>query len=144
MPSVQDILANKGGAVFTVPPTMDVLGAVHLMNEHRCGSLVVVDRQQVVGIFTERDVLKALAQMNDLRGLTVRDVMTRDVITVNSTTELDDVSEQMKVRRVRHLPVVDGDLRLCGLISIGDLNAWHVEMQARHIDGLNEYIYGRS
>ncbi len=144
MPCVQDILSHKGGSVLTVSPSMDVLDAVHLMNHHRVGSLVVVEGSMVVGMFTERDVLRTVASMHDLRHILVRDVMTRDVLTVTACTDIEEVSEQMKTRRVRHLPVVDESYRLCGLISIGDLNAWHVENQARHIAGLSEYIYGRA
>lgn len=147
MPCVSDILANKEGYVFTIPPSAEVLEAVRKMNQRRIGALVVVDGEtypgRVVGMFTERDVLRLVGALQDVTSLRVGEVMTRDVVTVSPDADIEEVQEIMKSRRIRHLPVVDRDGVLVGLVSIGDLNAWAVEHQARQLAGMHDYIYGR-
>lgn len=147
MPCVTDILANKDGYVFTISPSAEVLEAVRKMNQRRIGALVVVDGEsypgRVVGMFTERDVLRLVGALQDVAHLRVGDVMTREVVTVGPETDLEEVQEIMKTRRVRHLPIVDAEGVLVGMVSIGDLNAWAVEHQARQLAGMHDYIYGR-
>lgn len=147
MPNVREILASKEGYVFTITPTAEVLEAVRKMNHRRIGALVVVDSEhrggRVVGMFTERDVLRLVGTLQDVAHLRVGDVMTRDVVTVAPEADLEKVQEMMKNHRVRHLPIVDDAGYLMGLISIGDVNAWCVEHQARQLAGMHDYIYGR-
>lgn len=147
MPSVSEILASKDGYVFTIPPSAEVLEAVRKMNQRRIGALVVVDGEtypgRVVGMFTERDVLRLVGALQDVAHLRVGEVMTRDVVTVAPDADVEEVQEIMKTRRIRHLPVVDGEGVLVGLVSIGDVNAWAVEHQARQLAGMHDYIYGR-
>jgi CBS domain-containing protein len=148
MPSVREILAAKEAYVFTVNPNTEVLEAVRKMNQRRIGALVVVDAEhrggRVVGMFTERDVLRLVGTLQDVAHLHVGEVMTRDVVTITPESDLEEVQEVMKTRRVRHLPVVDKDGYLMGMVSIGDVNAWCVEHQARQLAGMQEYIYGRA
>lgn len=144
MPTVQDLLTSKNGPIYTIPPSFSVLDATRKMNQHRIGALVVVDAGQVVGMFTERDVLRLVAALQDVCHITVRDVMSRDIFTASMCTDLEEIQELMRNRRVRHVPIVDESQMLCGIISIGDLNAWCVAHQARQLEGLNEYIYGRA
>lgn len=147
MPNVREILASKEGYVFTITPTAEVLEAVRKMNQRRIGALVVVDSEnrggRVVGMFTERDVLRLVGTLQDVAHLRVGDVMTRDVVTVAPDADMEKVQEMMKNHRVRHLPIVDDEGYLMGLISIGDINAWCVEHQARQLAGMHDYIYGR-
>lgn len=144
MPTVQDILGSKGGAVHSIHPGATVLDAVQKMNDHQLGALVVMEEDRVVGMFTERDVLRRIVgQELNPRRIAVADVMTREVICVPPHTDLDDVSAIMKQRRIRHLPVCDDDGRLHGMISIGDVNACHASSQEATITFLNDYIYGR-
>jgi CBS domain-containing protein len=148
MPCVHEILALKDSdqehLVYTIPPTISVHDAVRKMNLHRIGALVVVDDGQVVGMFTERDVLRLVGALQTVTHIMVRDVMTRDVCTVTPTTDIEDAQELMRSRRIRHLPVIDPIGRLTGIVSIGDLNAWCVAHQARQIEGLHDYIHGRA
>jgi len=73
----------------------------------------------------------------------VGEVMTRDVVCAPPETELDELSEVMRVKRIRHVPICDEDGQLMGLISIGDVNAMHASHQQATIHYLSEYIYGR-
>ena len=145
MPTVQDIITNKGATVYSTDPDATVLEAVQKMNEHKLGALVVKEGTQVAGMFTERDVLRRVVgeELNP-RTTKVGEVMTREVICVPPLTDLDEVSAIMQQRRIRHLPVCEEDGTLHGMISIGDVNAYHASHQEATITFLNEYIYGRS
>jgi CBS domain-containing protein len=144
MPMVQDILSSKGSEVHAISPNATVLDAVQKKNQHKIGALVVMQDGRVVGMFTERDILRRIVgtQRNPAT-VTVGEVMTNEVICIGAEADIDEVSTVMKNRRIRHLPVCDGDSRLLGLISIGDLNAFNADHQEATIHFLNEYIYGR-
>ena len=146
MPSVMDILADKGSDVFTISPVATVLEATHAMNDQKIGALVVKDGGgRVMGIFTERDVLRrVIAEERSPNSVRVGEVMTRDVVCCPPETDIDEASRIMRDRRVRHLPVCDGDGTLLGLVSIGDLNAYHASSQEAQIHFLSEYVYGRA
>ena len=146
MPSVMDILADKGSDVFTISPAATVLEATHAMNDQKIGALVVKDGGgHVMGIFTERDVLRrVIAEERSPNSVRVGEVMTRDVVCCPPETDIDEASRIMRDRKVRHLPVCDGDGTLLGLVSIGDLNAYHASSQEAQIHFLSEYVYGRA
>jgi CBS domain-containing protein len=146
MPSVMDIIADKGSDVYTISPLATVLEATHAMNDQKIGALVVKDGGgRVMGIFTERDVLRrVIADEKSPNNVRVGEVMTRDVVCCPPETDIDDASRIMRDRKVRHLPVCDGDGALLGLVSIGDLNAYHASSQEAQIHFLSEYVYGRA
>ncbi|HYP23416.1 MAG TPA: CBS domain-containing protein [Actinomycetota bacterium] len=145
MATVQDVLSTKSSKVLTTRRDATVLEAINKMNEHRVGALVVCDGDHVVGMFTERDVLRKVAVCDrPPTAMLVEEVMTHDVVCTGPKEDLDEVRTVMKNRRFRHLPVCD-DLTggLLGLISIGDLNAHDASHREATIHFLNEYIYGR-
>lgn len=145
MPTVRDILAAKGSRIFSIGPESTVLAATMLMNQHKVGALVVMHQEQVVGMFTERDVLRrVVAEQRPAAEVSVAEVMTSDVICCEPDMDLDDASTIMQQRRIRHLPVCDEDGGLMGMVSIGDLNACHASHQQQTIHFLNDYIYGRA
>jgi CBS domain-containing protein len=144
MATVHDILAVKGPHVQTIGPDASVLDAALLMNEHKIGSLVVTDSGRLAGIISERDILqRVVAVRRDPAATSVREVMTGEVVCGRPDTTLDEVRGAMKNRRIRHLPVLDGDGGLLGLVSIGDLNAHQAHDQEVTIHILQEYIQGR-
>jgi len=144
MATVQDLLARKGPHVFTTGPGATVLDAAFLMNEHKIGSLVVLDDDRVIGIFTERDVLRrVVGEQREPATTLVGEVMTTEVVCCTLATTITEARGAMKNRRVRHLPLVDGEHRLLGLISIGDLNAYETSDHEQTIYLLQEYISGR-
>jgi len=145
MASVQDLLAGKGFAVHTVNPCMTALEATELMNDRKIGAVVVMEEGRVVGMFTERDVMRRIvAGHRDPNFTYVGEVMTHEIICVPPNADLDEVSMVMKTRRVRHLPVVSEDGDLLGLVSLGDLNAFYAGNQANQIEWLSEYVFGRA
>lgn len=144
MANVRDILARKGSHVLTVGKDATVLQAALLMNEHRVGALVVVESGRVAGMFTERDVLlRIVAGQRDPATTQVSEVMTAEVACCSTETSIEEARGAMKNRRIRHLPVVDGEQTLLGLISIGDLNAHAVADKEHTIHLLQEYLHGR-
>lgn len=146
MPSVSDILSAKGSQVFTVGPESSVLDAALLMNEHKIGCLVVVaESEHVVGMFSERDILRrVVTEQRDPAATAVGDVMTDEIICCRPYTKLLEARGVMKNRRVRHLPVLNDDDKLVGLISIGDLNAHDMHERESTIYVMEQYIYGRT
>ena len=143
MATVNDILAVKGRRLITISPEATLFDAAVLMTDHKIASLLVLDDGHLVGILAERDFLiNAVTEQRDPHTTSVGEVMTRDVICCRPHTELEEAKSVMKHRRVRHLPVMDDGGDVVGLISIGDLNAYHVDFQERTIYLLQEYIYG--
>jgi len=144
MAAVRDILALKGPHVLSIGPDATVLDAALLMNEHKVGSLLVKSAGRLVGIITERDLLqRVVAQRRDPAATSVAEVMTAEVACCRPDTTIDEARGVMKNRRIRHLPVLDVNEQLLGLVSIGDLNAWLSHDQEVTIHILHEYIYGR-
>ena len=145
MAVVRDILAAKGPHVLSIGPEANVLDAALLMNEHKVGSLVVMSGGQLIGIITERDILqRVVVPRRDPGQTAVQEVMTTEVVCCQPHTPLEEARGVLKNRRIRHLPVVDENRRLCGLISIGDLNAHDAHDHEVTIHVLQEYIYGRA
>jgi CBS domain-containing protein len=145
MAAVRDILAVKGSQVLTVGPEATVLEAAVLMNEHKVGSLLVMSGGQVIGIISERDILtRVVVPRLDPGETAVLDVMTTEVACCQPHTTVEEARGVLKNRRIRHLPVMDEDMCLCGMISIGDLNAYEAHDHEVTIHVLQEYIYGRA
>lgn len=104
------------------------LDAALLMNEHKNGALVVIDHGKVSGIFTERDLLRrVVGKRMDPTATKVHQVMTMQVICCRPDTGIEEVRLVLNNRRIHHLPVIDQEGRLEGVISIGDLNAWELD-----------------
>ncbi len=143
MAIANDILAGKGRRLNTISPEASVYDAAVVMNEHRIGSVLVMSEDRLVGIFTERDILRrVVAAQRDPAETAVSQVMTTDVACCRPHTDLEEARSVMKNRRIRHLPVVADGGEVVGLISIGDLNAHQVDSQERTIYQLQEYIHG--
>lgn len=145
MATVRDLLAGKNQAVVQISPEATVFEAALRMNEHRIGGMIVSDEKGICGMVTERDVLRrVVAQRRDPASTRVREVMTAEVICCHPHTSIDEARVVMKERRIRHLPVLDELGRLCGIISIGDLNAYDAHSKEMTIHLLHQYIHGFS
>ena len=120
---VHDVLMAKGQAVETIRPDAKVLIAVHRMRMQNVGALVVSrDGERVEGVLSERDIVRGLTRHGaDLLDMSVVAVMSRAVPVCAPGDSLAMVMGQMTRNRSRHVPVIDGDGRLCGIVSIGDV-----------------------
>jgi predicted transcriptional regulator len=144
MATVRDLLAKKGNHVWSIEGGISVEQAALYMTQHKIGAVLVLHGEQIAGMFSERDLLqRVVAEGRDPASTTVGEVMTTEVACCTVDTSLEEARVAMKNRRIRHLPVVNEDQRLLGVISIGDLNAYQVANQEQTIFLLNEYLYGR-
>ncbi|MCA9185248.1 MAG: CBS domain-containing protein [Pirellulaceae bacterium] len=117
----QEILQSKGNKVHSIRSDATLSQVVQLLVQYDCGSLLVRDGEEVVGIITERDILRACAtEKRELSQILVRERMSANLVTATSQDGLDDVMGILTEKRVRHLPIID-DGQLAGIISIGDV-----------------------
>jgi CBS domain-containing protein len=139
---VSDILKTKGSAVVAVPLTMAVSDAAKLLAEKRIGSVLVLDKEKIAGILSERDIVRTLAAegASCLDGPVSR-LMTAKVVTCRPDQSISDVMELMTTGRFRHVPVVE-DGRLAGMISIGDVVKWRLEEAQEEVRQLAAYVSG--
>ncbi len=139
---ISALLERKGSAVHAVSPRVTITDAVHEMNRHRIGSIVIIDHGQPVGIFTERDVLqRVVGDGIDPKSTRVGDAMTSNLITISPETTVEQTMILFAEKHCRHLPVVKGG-RLLGLISIGDISRWMADTHRAEAEHLKNYIAG--
>ena len=142
MPIVRDILEAKGTKVSTINPDQTVLDAATLMNQQRIGAVMVLEGENISGIFTERDVLnRVVAVRKDPATTKVRDVMTTEIACCTLDTKIEACRSAMTKNKIRHLPVIE-DSKLHGIISSGDILARELKDQAETIRYLHEYMHG--
>jgi CBS domain-containing protein len=143
MTTVAAILKHKGYNVSTVDPTAPISSVAALLAERRIGAVLVMDNaEQMLGIVSERDIVRALAA-NGARTLemTAGQLMTRAVQVVHPDTTVDQAMQMMTAGRFRHLPVIDHDT-LIGLISIGDVVKARIMEQDTVVESLTAYVAG--
>jgi CBS domain-containing protein len=141
--TVAAILKQKGNAVVSVRPTDTVARVAEVLGEHRIGAALVRDaKQQVLGIVSERDLVRGLATYGaGTLVLPAAQLMTKVLYTVTPNTTVPEAMEIMTNRRIRHLPVLD-DGRLVGIISIGDVVKARLTEQECEVDSLKAYVAG--
>ena len=142
MSKVKEVLDKKGYEFFCLHPDNTVYEALQLMADKNIGSVMIVENNKLVGMFTERDyarkiVLHGLASKNSKIG----DFMTRELFSVHSDTSINECMAIMTSKHIGHLPVVD-DCTIVGLISIGDVVNSVIQQQNIIINDLESYIYG--
>lgn len=141
MKTIKQILAGKKIPIISVGPDEKVIDAVRLMGERDIGALLVVDGGKLVGIFTERDCLqKVTGQARSPAETCVREVMTEKVRFVTPDLEVSQGLALMTERHFRHLPVLDAQQNIVGIISIGDLVKAIISEQTFLIEQLERYI----
>jgi CBS domain-containing protein len=139
---VSALIERKGSEVHAVTSTITIAEAVAEMNKKRVGCIVVIDEGKIVGIFTERDVLRRVvgADLN-VKSVLVSEVMTKDVLSVTPQTTVEQTMTIFAEKRCRHLPVIE-DGKLKGLVSIGDISRWVADVSRAEADHLKNYIAG--
>ena len=142
--TVKTILRNKGSEVISVRPQLPLVEVARILVQHRLGAVLVREAEEaagpVLGILSERDIVRALAgDAGSVDGLVAADVMTRVVHTVAPETPITKALEMITDRRVRHLPVYEGET-LCGIVSIGDLVRARIERAVGEAEALRDYV----
>lgn len=137
---VSQILKAKGDAVFTAGPGETVGAICALLHSRKVGAMVVLDGDRVVGMISERDMVRALAEEGaGALNKPITAFMTHDVIFAEPAETVDSLLTRMTDRRIRHLPVCERE-RLVGIVSIGDLVKWKISEVEAEADNLKAYI----
>lgn len=139
---ISEVVQSKGAGVVTTSPATTVAGLLALLAEKGIGSVVIIDEAAAIaGIVSERDVVRHLHRSGSgVLDAPVSSIMTASVITIHRDDDLESVARTMTENRVRHLPVVDDDNRLVGLVSIGDIVKTRIDHLQAERDQLMAYI----
>ncbi len=142
MSTVADVLRKKGSDVATVTPEQSVLDAAKIMHEKHIGSVLVLDGDNIVGIFTERDLMnRIVAEGRDPKTTSVKSVMTERITCCTPESTLDACRTAMSTNKIRHVPVVNKG-KLVGIISSGDILARELKDSEESLRYLHEYMQG--
>ena len=137
---VSDILQTKGSNVYSVPSTHTVYEALKSMGEKNIGALLIMDGEELLGIFSERDYArKIILKGKNSHETLVKEIMTENVISVEPEDNIETCMELMSGKKIRHLPVIDGK-KVIGVISITDVVTAIIAMQKETISLLHNYI----
>ena len=137
---VRSILATKGTNVITIQPKQSLKDAARLLAEHNIGALVVVNEAgQLVGIISERDIIRAAARLDEALSRPISEIMTKEVIVGLPNDDLIAVANAMTERRFRHLPIVERG-EMVGIISMGDIVKCQRDQYKGEIDTLETQI----
>jgi CBS domain-containing protein len=139
--TVHQMLKSKSHRLVSIGPSASVYEALRLMADNDIGSLVVMDGERLVGLFSERDYARQVVLLGkSSKEIPVREIMTHKVLCVGPDQTLDECMGLMTGRRVRHLPVLDHK-KVIGLISIGDVVKEVISEQRVMIEQLEQYIH---
>jgi CBS domain-containing protein len=141
MKTLKQLLEAKGREVYSIAPDAPVFDALRLMADKSVGALIVMEGGRIAGILSERDYArKVILHGKSSHDIQVRDIMTGKVITVHPGQTVEECMALMTEKRIRHLPVTEGE-RLIGVLSIGDLVKEVIAEQQQTIQQLESYIH---
>jgi CBS domain-containing protein len=142
---LSQVLASKarGASTLTITPDVTVAAAAQLLIQNKVGSVLVMDGGRLVGIFTERDILRrVVGELREPAKTRVADVMTRDLVVMRPSASVVDAMRVISEKRIRHIPIVEGG-EVLGVVSQGDLNHWLVRNREGQIQDLVDYVTGK-
>lgn len=144
MGKVRNILESKGHTIFSIRPDQTVYEALEVLVAKNIGALVVMENNHFIGIFSERDYArKVILRGKASRETTVRDIMSEHPVSVHPDDSIEECMEVMTDKRIRHLPVLDEEGQLTGILSIGDVVKFIIDEQKYIIENMEGYICGR-
>ena len=142
MRTVNSIMKQKGGGIFSIDPGDTVYDAIAMMAEKEVGALLVTQEDHPVGIISERDYTrKVILKDKSSKQTRVADIMTSKVIWATSSHHIDECVNLMKAHHIRHLPVIDDGV-VTGMLSLRDLFSAIIDEQASTIENLEHYVRG--
>ena len=142
--TVSAVLKEKGSSVWSVPPETTVYEALELIALKNIGAVLVMEGDRLLGVFSEREYARRIVLAGrSSKATKIREVMVSEPLTISPDASVDDAMRKMTDHRVRHLPVVDRDNRVVGIMSIGDVVKWIITAHERTIEQLQNYISGQ-
>ncbi|HEV7455792.1 MAG TPA: CBS domain-containing protein [Roseococcus sp.] len=138
---VAQVLKTKGSQVVSVRAEDSIASITRTLAQHRIGAVLVLEGDQVLGIVSERDIVRALAALGEaVMRMTAGQLMTRVLFTAGPASTIQDALQLMTDRRVRHLPVLHADGTLAGMVSIGDLVKARIAEAEDEAEALKSYV----
>ena len=136
---IRDILKKKGSKTFTASKETKIVDIAHILAKENIGAIVIVENEKVIGILSERDIVRGFTQKNSVRNTQAQELMTKNVFTCCMEDNNEDLLTLMVNKHFRHMPVVDND-KLIGVVSIGDLVKDRTKRLKKEIDQLKNYV----
>ena len=136
---VRDILNKKGNKVFTSSPDTLIGEIANTLVKENIGAIVIVEKDLVVGILSERDIVRGFTEKKSVRNTKAKELMTKNVITCNTKNTTEELLELMVKKHFRHIPVLQNN-KLIGVVSIGDLVKDRTKRLKKEIDQLKSYV----
>jgi CBS domain-containing protein len=140
MVTIRDILNEKGQNIYAVNPQTTVYESLEKMSEHDVGSMLVMEGDKLLGIFTERDYMKKIILQNKASKTTmIKEIMTTNPVCITPSDSVDNAMSIMTKQRCRHLPIIE-ESKIIGVVSIGDLVKKKISAMDATIKYLSDYI----
>ena len=136
---IRDILKKKGSKTITTSKETKVVDIAHILTKEKIGAIVILEKEKVIGILSERDIVRAFTQKKSVRNTKAQAIMTKNVVTCSLEDNNEVLLTLMVAKHFRHLPVLDKN-KLVGVVSIGDLVKDRTKRLKKEIDQLKSYV----
>ena len=136
---IRDILKKKGSKTITTSKETKIVNVAHILAKEKIGAIIILEKEKVIGILSERDIVRAFTQKKSVRNTKAQEIMTKNVFTCSLEDNNEDLLTLMVNKHFRHLPVLDKN-KLVGVVSIGDLVKDRTKRLKKEIDQLKSYV----
>ncbi len=136
---IRDILKKKGSKTITTSKETKIVDIAHILAKEKIGAIVILEKEKVIGILSERDIVRAFTQKKSVRNTKAQEIMTKKVFTCSLEDNNEYLLTLMVAKHFRHLPVLDKN-KLVGVVSIGDLVKDRTKRLKKEIDQLKSYV----
>ena len=133
------ILKKKGSKTITTSKETKIVDIAHILTKEKIGAIIIIEKEKVIGILSERDIVRGFTQKKSVRNTQVHELMTKNVITCSLEDNNEDLLTLMVTKKFRHLPVLEKN-KLIGIVSIGDLVKDRTKRLKKEIDQLKTYV----
>ena len=136
---IRDILKKKGSKTITTSKETKIVNVAHILAQEKIWAIVILEKEKVIGILSERDIVRAFTQKKSVRNTKAQEIMTKNVFTCGLEDNNEDLLTLMVSKHFRHLPVLNKN-KLVGVVSIGDLVKDRTKRLKKEIDQLKSYV----
>jgi len=136
---IRDILKKKGSKTITTSKETKIVDVAHILAKEKIGAIIILEKEKVIGILSERDIVRAFTQKKSVRNTKAQEIMTKNVFTCSLEDNNEVLLTLMVTKHFRHLPVLDKN-KLVGVVSIGDLVKDRTKRLKKEIDQLKSYV----